>query len=45
MAEWGNLDRAKVSLLINFNARVVKDGIRLVVNDFSDSPRSLWTQL
>ena len=31
----------KVGLLINFNVKVLKDGIRRVVNDFPDSPRSL----
>ena len=35
------LSGCKVGLLINFNVEVVKDGIRRVVNDFPDSPRSL----
>lgn len=33
------LSGCKVGLLINFHAKVVKDGIRRVVNDFPDSPR------
>jgi GxxExxY protein len=35
------LSGCKVGLLINFNVKVLKDGIRRVVNDFPDSPRSL----
>ncbi len=35
-----NLSGCKVGLLINFNVRVLKDGIRRVVNDFPDSLRS-----
>jgi GxxExxY protein len=35
------LSGCKVGLLINFNVTVLKDGIRRVVNDFPDSPRSL----
>jgi GxxExxY protein len=35
------LSGCKVGLLINFNVRVLKDGIRRVVNDFPNSPRSL----
>jgi GxxExxY protein len=35
------LSGCKVGLLINFNVRVLKDGIHRVVNDFPDSPRSL----
>jgi len=35
------LSGCKVGLLINFNVKVVKDGIRRVVNNFPDSPRSL----
>ncbi len=38
------LSGCKVGLLINFNVRVLKDGIRRVVNDFPDSlhsPRAL----
>jgi GxxExxY protein len=31
----------KVGLLLNFNVKVLKDGIRRVVNNFPDSPRSL----
>ncbi len=34
------LSGCKVGLLINFNVRDLKDGIRRVVNDFSDSLRS-----
>jgi len=34
----------RVGLLINFNTKVLKDGIRRVVNDFPDSPRSLRTR-
>ncbi len=33
------LSGCKVGLLINFNVKVLKDGIRRVVNDFPDSPR------
>lgn len=35
------LSGCKVGLLINFNVKVLKDGIRRVVNDFPDSPGSL----
>ena len=35
------LSGCKVGLLVNFNVEIVKDGIRRVVNDFPDSPRSL----
>lgn len=35
------LSGCNVGLLINFNVKVLKDGIRRVVNDFPDSPRSL----
>jgi len=35
------LSGCKVGLLINFNVKVLKDGIRRVVNDFPDSPCSL----
>jgi GxxExxY protein len=38
------LSGCKVGLLINFNVKVLKDGIRRVVNGFPDSPRSLWAQ-
>ena len=31
----------KVGLLINFNVKVLKNGIRRLVNKFPDSPRSL----
>ena len=31
----------KVGLLINFNVKVLKDGIRRAVNSFPDSPRPL----
>ncbi len=34
------LSGCKVGLLINFNVRILKDGIRQVVNDFPDSLRS-----
>lgn len=34
----------KVGLLINFNVKVLKDGIRRVVNDFPDSLCSLQAQ-
>ena len=34
------LSGCKVGLLINFNVKVLKDGIRRVVNDFPDSLRS-----
>jgi len=37
------LSGCKVGLLINFNVRVLRDGIRRVVNNFPDSPRSLRT--
>jgi len=35
------LSGCKVGLLINFNVKLLKYGIRRVVNDFPDSPRSL----
>jgi GxxExxY protein len=35
------LSGCKVGLLINFNVKVLKDGIRRVVYGFPDSPRSL----
>ena len=35
------LSGCKVGLLVNFNVKVLKDGIRRVVNDFPDPPRSL----
>lgn len=35
------LSGCKVGLLVNFNVKVLKEGIRRVVNDFPDSPRSL----
>jgi len=31
----------RVGLLLNFNVKVLKDGIRRLVNNFPDSPRSL----
>ena len=34
------LSGCKVGLLINFNVKVLKDGIRRVVNDFPDALRS-----
>ena len=37
------LSGCKVGLLINFNVRVLKDGIRRLVNDFPDSQRSRRT--
>ena len=38
------LSGCKVGLLINFNVKVLKDGIRRMVNGFPDSPRSLRSQ-
>lgn len=38
------LSDGKVGLLINFNVKVLKDGVVRVVNDFPDSPRSLRAQ-
>ena len=38
------LSGCKVGLLINFNVKVLKDGIRRVVNDFPDSSRSQRAQ-
>lgn len=38
------LSGCKVGLLINFNVKILRDGIRRVVNDFPDSPRSLRSQ-
>ena len=35
------LSGCKVGLLINFNVKVLKDGIRRAVNSFPDSPRAL----
>ena len=35
------LSGCKVGLLINFNVRVLTDGVRRLVNGFPDSPRSL----
>jgi len=35
------LSGCKVGLLINFNVKILKDGLRRVVNDFPDPPRSL----
>jgi len=35
------LSGAKVGLLINFNVMILKSGIRRVVKDFPDAPRSL----
>ena len=34
------LSGCRVGLLINFNVKVLKDGIRRMVNNFPDSPRS-----
>ncbi|HEY4687997.1 MAG TPA: GxxExxY protein [Anaerolineae bacterium] len=38
------LSGCKVGLLINFNVKTLKDGIRRVVNNFPDSPRSQRSQ-
>ncbi|RLC98449.1 MAG: hypothetical protein DRI77_05005, partial [Chloroflexi bacterium] len=38
------LSGCKVGLLINFNVKMLKDGIRRVVDNFPDSPRSLRSQ-
>jgi GxxExxY protein len=38
------LSSCKVGLLINFNVKVLKDGLRRVVNNFPDFPRSLRAQ-
>lgn len=38
------LSGCKVGLLVNFNVKVLKDGIVRVVNNFPDSPRSLRAQ-
>ncbi|HEY74178.1 MAG: GxxExxY protein [Chloroflexi bacterium] len=38
------LSGCKVGLLMNFNVKILKDGIRRVVNNFPDSPRSLRSQ-
>jgi len=38
------LSSCKVGLLINFNVKVLKDGVVRVVNDFPDSLRSPWTR-
>ena len=38
------LSGCKVDLLINFNVKVLKDGVVRMVNDFPDSPRSLRAQ-
>ena len=38
------LSGCKVGLLINFNVKVLKDGIRRVVSNFPDSPRSQRSQ-
>ncbi len=35
------LSGCKLGLLINFHVQLLKNGIRRVVNDFPDSPRSL----
>jgi len=39
-----SLSGCKVGLLINFNVKVLKDGIRRMVSNFPDSPRSLRAQ-
>ncbi len=44
MLSYLRLSGCVVGLLINFNVKVLKDGIRRVVNDFPDSPRSLRAQ-
>ena len=41
MLSYLKLSGCKVGLLINFNVKVLKDGIIRVVNNFPDSPRSL----
>ena len=38
------LSSCKVGLIINFNVKVLKDGIVRVVNNFPDSPRALRAQ-
>jgi len=38
------LSGCKVGLLINFNVKVLRDGVVRVVNNFPDSPRSLRSQ-
>jgi GxxExxY protein len=38
------LSGCKVGLLINFNVKILKDGLRRVVYNFPDSPRSLRSQ-
>lgn len=38
------LSDCKVGLLINFNVKVLKNGIKRVVNDFPDSLRAPHTQ-
>jgi len=38
------LSGCKVGLLMNFNVKTLKDGIRRVVNNFPESPRSLRSQ-
>jgi len=38
------LSGLKVGLLINFNVRILKDGIVRMVNTFPDSLRSPWAQ-
>ena len=35
------LSGLKVGLLLNFNVRILKDGIRRIVNNFPESPRPL----
>lgn len=39
------LSGCPVGLLINFHVRLLKDGIRRIVNNFPDSPRSLLNSL
>jgi len=38
------LSGCKVGLIINFNVKILKDGIIRVVNNFPDSPRALRAQ-
>ena len=38
------LSECKVGLLINFNVKVLKDGIKRVVNNFPDSLRAQRSQ-
>lgn len=44
LLSYPRLSGCKVGLLINFNVKVLKDGLRRVVNNFPDAPRSLRAQ-